>query len=131
MYARICSFIALLLAALALSGCASYAPYPCPPPTRVGYRTLQLLCGNNRNFARNVVQAFPAGRTVPRYHAAQLRHTRLGDRAGGSLRDVQMLAGQPSKSPRSNSAKRVRPMEDRGGIGSGSAKTTFVDARVC
>ena len=31
----------------------------------------------------------------------------------------------PSKSPRSNSAKRVRHMEDRGGIGSGSARTTF------
>ena len=36
MYARICSFIALLLAALALSGCASYAPYPCPPGYHLG-----------------------------------------------------------------------------------------------
>jgi hypothetical protein len=36
MYARICSFIALLLAALALSECASYAPYPCPPGYHLG-----------------------------------------------------------------------------------------------
>jgi hypothetical protein len=37
----------------------------------------------------------------------------------------------PSKLPRSKSAKRASPMEDRGGIGNGSTKTTFADARVC
>jgi len=36
MYARICSLIALLLAGLALSECASYAPYPCPPGYHLG-----------------------------------------------------------------------------------------------
>jgi hypothetical protein len=36
MYARICSFIALFLAGLALSGCAASAPYPCPPGYHLG-----------------------------------------------------------------------------------------------
>jgi hypothetical protein len=36
MYARLCTFFTLLLAGLALSACASYAPYPCPPGYHLG-----------------------------------------------------------------------------------------------
>jgi hypothetical protein len=46
------------------------------PSNEVRYRTLQLLCGNNRNFARDVVRAFP------RY---KLLIAELRDEAGHTL----------------------------------------------